>query len=338
MHTSDFDFDLPDTSIAQRAIEPRDSSRLLVTSNLTDRHFTDLPGLLDPGDLLVVNRTRVRAARLIGARVGTGGRIEALLTRRVDDRRWEALLRPARRLRAGAEIDFGPIAGLVITEPEHGLSIIELEAAADVDDILPGRGEVPLPPYFHGHLADPERYQTIFAKEVGSAAAPTAALHFTPELVARLGERGVGFAEVDLHIGIDTFRPMGEGDLADHRIHSEWFEVGGPVVASVRAARRAGGKVVAVGTTVVRALETAAATGQIEAMSGRSSLFITPGYRSQVVDAIVTNFHAPRTTLLALVAAYLGPEWPSVYDHAITSGYRFLSFGDAMLIDRPVNR
>ncbi|RPI25038.1 MAG: tRNA preQ1(34) S-adenosylmethionine ribosyltransferase-isomerase QueA, partial [Actinobacteria bacterium] len=193
MHTADFEYALPEESIAQSAVEPRDSSRLLVTSDVSDHRFSDLPELLLPGDLLVVNRTRVRAARLVGKRVGSEGIVEALLTRRVDERRWEALLRPARRLRTGVEIDFGPIAGRLLSDPERGVASIELVAEADVDDLLPAHGEVPLPPYFHGRLDDPDRYQTIFAKQVGSAAAPTAALHFTPRLVATLREHGVGF-------------------------------------------------------------------------------------------------------------------------------------------------
>jgi S-adenosylmethionine:tRNA ribosyltransferase-isomerase len=264
--------------------------------------------------------------------------VETLLTRRLDERRWEALVRPARRLREGVTVDFGGIVGRLLTAPQRGLATIELTASADVDDLLPAIGEMPLPPYFRGGLEDDERYQTIFAKDVGSAAAPTAGLHFTRRLVQRLQERGVALADVDLHVGIDTFRPMEEGAVDGHRIHTEWFEVGEATADAVRTTGDQGHRVVAVGTTVVRALETAAGSGAISAMSGHSSLFITPGYRSRVVDAVVTNFHAPRTTLLALVAAYLGPRWRSVYEHAIESGYRFLSFGDAMLIDDPVNR
>lgn len=335
---SDFDYELLPSSIAQAAIEPRDASRLLLASDLSDHRFSDLPQLLRPGDRLVVNRTRVRAARLTGVRSGTGGAVEALLTRRVDAARWEALLRPARRLRAGTEIDFGRIRGRLLSDPERGLAAVELSAECDIDDLLPTVGELPLPPYFHGRLEDPERYQTMFAKEVGSAAAPTAALHFTPSLVERLEERGVGIAEIDLHVGLDTFRPMEDGELAAHVIHREWYEVGEATVEAVARATAAGGRVIAVGTTVVRALESAAAAGSLRATAGWSSLFIRPGYRRRVVDGLITNFHAPRTTLLALVAAFMGERWRTAYQHAVSSGYRFLSFGDAMFVDDPVPR
>lgn len=339
MQVSDFDYALSEGAIAQSAIEPRHEARLLITSTLEDRRFADLPDLLDSGDVLVVNRTRVRAARLSGRRPDSGGAVEALLLRRLDEERWEAMVRPSRRLRRGAVVEFGPITARLLDDPERGVATLALTAEDDVDDLLPTVGSVPLPPYFHGRLDDPDRYQTIFAKEVGSAAAPTAALHFTPWLVSELSDRGVEFAEVELRVGLDTFRPMADGDVADHQIHTEWFCVDEAAVSTVAAARARGGRVVAVGTTVVRALESAAATtGSLRPASGNTSLFIAPGYRSRVVDAMITNFHAPRTTLLALVAAYLGDDWRAVYLHALADGYRFLSFGDAMLIDRPVNR
>ena len=340
VRTDEFDYDLPEAAIAQAAIEPRDAARLLVTSSMQDRTFRDLPQMLDPGDLVVVNRTRVRAARLTGHKPATGGAVELLLLRRLDIERWEALIRPARRIRPGVFLDFDRIAGEVLNSPADGVVTVRLTTQnGDVEDLLPNAGEVPLPPYFHGRLDDSERYQTVFAKTVGSAAAPTAGLHFTPEVIAELGMRGVDIAEVDLEVGLDTFRPMAVEEIEEHRIHRERYDVPEEVAAAVAATRRRGGRVVAIGTTVVRTLETAACgDGLVRAGGGESSLFIKPGYRMAVVDAAITNFHAPRTTLIALVAAMLGPVWREVYATALERGYRFLSFGDAMAIDRPVNR
>ncbi len=342
MQVSEFDYGLPEAAIAQHAIEPRDAARLLVARNLEDRRFSDLPALLRPGDLLVVNRTRVRAARLRGIKPATGGTIELLLLRRIDAERWEALARPGRRLRPGVELEFGPITGEVCSMPQSGVVVVALHSAhGDVDDLLPSAGDVPLPPYFRGVLEDPERYQTIFAKSLGSAAAPTAALHFTPGLVERLGARGVRFCEVELDVGLDTFRPMTGATIADHDIHRERYTVPEAAAEQIAATRTGGGRIVAVGTTVVRTLETAAdEDGHVSPGTGESELFIAPGYRFRTVDAMLTNFHAPRTTLIALVAAALGDEWRSVYGAALNRGYRFLSFGDAMFIDPvgPIDR
>lgn len=338
MFAADFDYELPEAAVAQAAIEPRDAARLLVTSSLEDRTFRDLPGLLVPEDLLVVNRTRVRPARLRGHKTPSGGAIELLLSKRIDADRWEALIRPARRIRAGQELRFGDIKGHVLTDPDRGVVTVALEAGkTDVDDALGVDGEVPLPPYFRGSLATPDRYQTMFAKAVGSAAAPTAGLHFTPSLAEDLRERGIGIAEVDLEVGLDTFRPMEAGPIADHRMHRERFSVPAATVEAIDRTRHSEGRVIAVGTTVVRSLETAAGVSGLTAGEAESGLFITPGYRLRVVDAVITNFHAPRTTLLVMIAALLGPRWREVYAHAIDGGYRFLSFGDAMFIDEPVN-
>ncbi len=335
MRVSDFDYDLPPGAIAQAAIEPRDTAKLLLTRDMSDHVFSDLPALLRPGDLLVVNRTRVRAARLVGRKPGTGGVVEVLLTRRVDDERWEALVRPARRLRPGSRIVFDELDAEILTGPEAGMVTLRLGGTKDVEELLAREGEVPLPPYFTGTLEDPERYQTIFAKTLGSAAAPTAALHFTPRLTAALNEAGISFAEVDLEVGLDTFRPMSVDVVEEHRIHTERYAVPEETVHQIDQVRRLGGRVVAVGTTVVRTLETAARghEGNVTSGEGASSLFITPGYTFGVVDAMVTNFHAPRTTLIALVAAALGPAWREVYVTALARGYRFLSFGDAMVIE-----
>jgi S-adenosylmethionine:tRNA ribosyltransferase-isomerase len=334
MLVSAFDYDLPPASIAQSAIEPRDAARLLVTDGMHDRVFRDLPGVLAPGDLLVVNRTRVRAARLRCVRSGTGGALEVLLTRRVDQQHWEALIRPARRIRPGVRFACGPIAGEVVDGAIAGVVTVRLSADGDVEDVIAVCGDVPLPPYFTGSLNDPERYQTLFAKTVGSAAASTAALHFTPTLVDEMIDHGIARTEVDLEIGLDTFRPMAVERLDDHVIHTEHYTVPEDTAIRIDDARRTGGRIVAVGTTVVRTLETAGRPdGTVAPGSGESALFIRPGHRFGVVDALITNFHAPRTTLVALVAAALGETWRDVYATALDRGYRFLSFGDAMLIE-----
>jgi len=336
MDTSLFQYDLPTDAIAQSAIEPRDAARLLVANTLDDRRFIDLPSLLDPGDLVVVNNTRVRPARVFATKE-TGGAVELLLTKRIDEMRWEALVRPARRIRPGTTMTAGSLRMTVETEPDRGVVIVEIAVdggSGDVDDILPELGEIPLPPYFHGTLDDDERYQTMFARATGSAAAPTAALHFTPAVVEALHERGVHMAEVELDVGLDTFRPMADGQISDHQMHRERYSVPSSTVTAITEAKENGSRVVAVGTTVVRTLETAVgADGLLDAGSGSTDLFITPGYRTRVVDAVLTNFHAPGTTLIVMIAALIGPRWRDVYDHALGSGYRFLSFGDAMFIE-----
>lgn len=330
-----FDYELPAGAIAQTAIEPRDAARLLVARSLDDRFFTDLPCLLDPGDLVVVNNTRVRPARVFATKE-TGGAVEVLLTKRLDEIRWEALVRPARRIRPGTRMKADSLQMTVTTSPDRGVVVVEIVAdgRGDVDDLLPGIGEVPLPPYFHGTLDDDERYQTMFARAVGSAAAPTAALHFTPGIVEALHSRGVHIAEVELDVGLDTFRPMADGPISDHHMHRERYSVPSATANAVASARQRGSRVIAIGTTVVRTLETAAdENGRLRAGVGSTDLFISPGYRTRVVDAVVTNFHAPRTTLIVMIAALIGPGWWGVYDHGVTSGYRFLSFGDAMFIE-----
>jgi S-adenosylmethionine:tRNA ribosyltransferase-isomerase len=337
--TSLFDYDLPETAIAQTPIEPRDASRLLRCDPLEDRRFRDLPDLLSSGDLLVVNTTRVRCARLRGHKVETGGAVELLLLRRVDPERWEALIRPARRIRPGIELDLGQVSGVVASSPVRGRVIVRLSAeSGDIEQAIAAVGEVPLPPYIHRALDDAERYQTIFAKTVGSAAAPTASLHFTDGLRSRLMHRGVELAEVDLEVGIDTFRPIESSDITRHEIHTERWTVPEPTALAIAAARSRGGRVVAAGTTVVRTLESAATGGGlVGAGTGRTDLFIMPGYTLGVVDVVLTNFHAPRTSLVVMVAAMLGGRWKPLYQHALAHNYRFLSFGDAMLIERPVN-
>ncbi len=335
MRTADFHYDLPEAAIAQEPAEPRDAARLLVTATMEDHRFADLPELLDPGDLVVVNRTRVRAGRLHGHKAGTGGAVELLLLGR-EGERWEALVRPARRLRAGSVLELAGMEATLLSDPAAGVATVAFDVrAVEVEARLTEVGEIPLPPYFHGTLADPERYQTIFAKETGSAAAPTAGLHFTPRVVEGLAARGVEIAEVELSVGLDTFRPIGTDRVEDHRIHRERYEVPEATAAAVGAARRRGGKVVAIGTTVVRALESAAAgKGEVEPAAGETGLFITPGFEFRAVDRLVTNFHVPGSTLVVMIEAFMGLGWRAAYATALERGYRFLSFGDAMLAER----
>ncbi len=261
MDTAAFDYDLPEASIAQEAIEPRDAARLLVAKGMEDRAFVDLPQILEPGDLVVVNNTRVRPAR-VHALKETGGRVELLLTKRISETEWESMVRPARRIRVGTRLTAGPLAMTVTTEPVRGVVTLDIESDESVDDVLQTLGEIPLPPYFHGALDDDERYQTMFATAIGSAAAPTAALHFTPALVEAIRERGVRFAEVDLEVGLDTFRPMDDGAITDHEMHRERYNVPQATADAIAETRQRGSRVVAVGTTVVRTLETAAQAGR----------------------------------------------------------------------------
>lgn len=334
MKVEDFKYPLPESAIAQKAIEPRHDSQLLDTRDMSDHRFLDLPSLLDPGDLVVVNETRVRAARLSGRRVDTGGAVELLLLETRPDGLWEALARPSRRLRPGIEIEMEGIAATIVNGPDEGMVVVDLKAA-DVEAAIATAGEVPLPPYFHGVLDDPDRYQTMFARGTGSAAAPTAGLHFTPDVIAGLQQREIEIATVDLHVGIDTFRPIATENLEDHVMHSEWCSIPESTAAAVASARARGGRVVAVGTTVARTLETfAAGDGMVRAGEGDTSLFLTPGVEFRVVDALVTNFHVPGSTLVVLVAAFMGDGWRVAYQTALERGYRFLSFGDAMLAER----
>lgn len=338
MKTSDFDYQLPPERVAQQPLEPRDSSRLLVLNRRTGgvQHtiFRRLPDFLKPKDLLVINRSRVVPARIFGRKRPGGGRVELLLLERLDDRRWKALvggkgLSPGRRIElqddlvATIEVDLGGAQRLIAFDRQ-------------VDRELERLGSVPLPPYIHAALADPERYQTIYAREPGSAAAPTAGLHFTPALMETIRSKGAGFAELTLHIGLDTFAPVNEEDPRAHLIHTEWCQLSAEAAGQVNAARAAGGRVVAVGTTSVRVLETAARLGkdrEVAPYEGRTDLFIIPGYQFAAVDALLTNFHLPRSTLLMLVSAFAGRELIlETYKQAVTEGYRFYSFGDAMLI------
>lgn len=301
---------------------------------MSDHVFVDLADLLEPGDLVVVNDTRVRAARVMGRRVETGGQIEMLFLERNEDESWEALARPSRRLRPGVVVEFGGFTAEVIEGPEQGKVTVVLDAE-DPEAAIQAAGSMPLPPYFTGELESAERYQTMFASSPGSAAAPTAGLHFTEEVNRRLETRGITMATVDLHVSIDTFRPLAVDDIEDHEMHSEWCAVPEETSGAIDDTRDRGGRVVAVGTTVVRTLETMAdGTGRVQPGERRTDLFLRPGSDITVVDLLVTNFHLPGSTLLVLLAAFMGDSWRKAYEVALSRQYRFLSFGDAMLAAR----
>lgn len=334
MDVTEFHYHLPESAIAQEPVEPRHDSRLLDTRDMNDHRFLDLADLLEPGDLLVVNETKVRAARLQGHRAGTGGSVELMLLDRDRDGNWTALARPSRRLRPGVVIEFGEFSATVISAPRQGMVLVELDAE-DPEIAIEKVGTVPLPPYFHGTLDNPERYQTIFATTPGSAAAPTAGLHFTDQVLERLGQRGVEMASVDLHVSVDTFRPISTQRVEDHQMHTEWCTVPEETATAVGNTRARGRSIVAVGTTVARTLETFAdGMGGVEPGEKETDLFLRPGSVFSVVDALVTNFHLPRSTLLVMLAGFMGPAWKDAYVTALQRGYRFLSFGDAMYAER----
>ena len=334
MKTADFYYDLPDEAIAQTPIEPREAALLLDTRDMSDRRFSEVPAMLDPGDLLVVNRTKVRAARLHGTKVGTGGAVEVLLLAHRGDGSWDALIRPARRIREGLTIAFsGGLEAIVTGAPAEGRCVVEFPGVSgrELDDLIEKIGDVPLPPYIHTPLENPDRYQTVFAAEVGSAAAPTAGLHFSQDLLMEIEKRGIGFRHVDLRVGLDTFRPITTDEVEDHQIHSEQVTVPEETCEAIASVRKAGGRVVAVGTTVVRSLESASDDqGRVSAFEGPTDLFIRPGYGFRAIDGLITNFHVPGSTLVVLMAAVLGDRWKPAYESALKRGYRFLSFGDAM--------
>ena len=369
---SDFDYDLPQELIAQTPIESRDASQLLVvhrsTGTLVHRHFYDIGAYLRPGDLLIANQSRVLPARLLGHRAETGGAVEVLLLAERPDLGsdyWETLVHPGRRLREGGHIVFGNendagtilhaeilqrteaggrIVRFWVTDPHIATERPEETTSSDtpgrafasaVRQVIERVGRMPLPPYIHEKLADPERYQTVYARINGSAAAPTAGLHFTPRLLEQLRRQGVRVGFVTLHVGLDTFRPVEHEDVSEHKMHSEEIDLDAPTAELINETRRAGGRVVAIGTTSMRVLESVAGfhEGAIEPFHGRTRLFITPGYRFRIVDAMITNFHLPRSTLLLLVSAFAGKTLiEKAYQEAIREQYRFFSFGDAMLL------
>lgn len=339
MRTADFDYKLPPELIAQHPPAERDAARMLVldprSGAMAHATVRDLPRYLDPGDLLVLNDSRVLPARLIGRR-RDGGEAEVLLLRSVDGarRRWEALLRPAQRLAAGSQVQFeGSTLAVSIEERNGETATVRLEGLADPIGEVRRIGAMPTPPYIKEPLEDRERYQTVYAREEGSAAAPTAGLHFTPELLSSLRERGIDIAFVTLHIGLDTFRPVRVDDPAEHRIHREWYRIGEDVARAISEAHRNRRRVVAVGTTCARVLETAATDEGVSAGERWTGIFILPGHQFRTVDAMLTNFHLPKSTLLMMVSAFAGRERVlAAYAEAIEHRYRFYSFGDCMFI------
>ena len=341
MKLSDFDYDLPEERIAQFPCEPRDHSRLLKvnidTGELTHAHFYDLLDDVEAGDLLVFNNTRVIPARLIGAKP-TGGKVEVFLLTRLDGDRWEVLVKPGKKARIGQEILFGDELSCVVEDnTDFGGRIVRFRYQGIFEEVLDRLGETPLPPYIKEKLADKERYQTVYAKENGSAAAPTAGLHFTKEMLAKLEAKGVRLAFVTLHVGLGTFRPVNVENVLEHVMHKEYYSLSAEAAEAIRQTKEAGGRVIAVGTTAVRTLESAAEEdGTITPKTGWTEIFIYPGYRFKVVDALVTNFHLPKSTLLMLVSALADREMMlEAYRVAVEEKYRFFSFGDAMFLSRP---
>lgn len=341
MNTADFDFHLPEELIAQTPLEKRDASRLLIvdrsSGEFSDQHFDSIIDQLQPGDALVMNNTRVLPARLYGEKPGTGGHVELLLLKNIEGDHWEVLAKPAKRLKVGAQVSFGDgrLTATVVEELEHGGRIVRFDYQGIFLEVLESLGEMPLPPYIHEKLADRERYQTVYAKENGSAAAPTAGLHFTKELLAQIEAKGVKLVYLTLHVGLGTFRPVSVDNLDDHEMHSEFYTLSEEAAATLREVKANGHRVIAVGTTSIRTLETIGNKfqGDIQADSGWTNIFIKPGYQWQIVDAFSTNFHLPKSTLVMLVSAFTGRDLTlKAYEHAIAERYRFFSFGDAMFI------
>ncbi|WP_247905679.1 tRNA preQ1(34) S-adenosylmethionine ribosyltransferase-isomerase QueA [Streptococcus anginosus] len=341
MNTADFDFHLPEELIAQTPLEKRDASRLLVvnheTGQMEDTHFDAIIDQLNPGDALVMNDTRVLPARLHGEKPETGGHIELLLLKNIAGDDWEILAKPAKRLKVGAAISFGDgrLTATVLEELEHGGRIVRFHYQGIFLEVLESLGEMPLPPYIHEKLKDRERYQTVYAKENGSAAAPTAGLHFTKELLAQIEAKGVKLVYLTLHVGLGTFRPVSVDNVDEHEMHSEFYTLSEEAADTLRQVKASGKRVIAVGTTSIRTLETIGSkfNGEIKADSGWTNIFIKPGYDWKIVDAFSTNFHLPKSTLVMLVSAFAGRELVlSAYQHAIDEKYRFFSFGDAMFI------
>ena len=341
MNTADFDFHLPEELIAQTPLEKRDSSRLLIvdreTGQFSDQHFDNIIDQLEPGDALVMNNTRVLPARLYGTKPETGGHVELLLLKNTQGDFWEVLAKPAKRLRVGTRVSFGDgrLTATVTEELEHGGRIVRFDYQGIFLEVLESLGEWPLPPFIHVKLEDRERYQTFYAKENGSAAAPTAGLHFTEELLDKIAAKGVKLVYLTLHVGLGTFRPVSVDNLEEHEMHSEFYSLSEEAAETLRQVKASGHRIVAVGTTSIRTLETIGSKfeGQIQADSGWTNIFIKPGYQWKIVDAFSTNFHLPKSTLVMLVSAFAGRQLTlQAYEHAITERYRFFSFGDAMFI------
>lgn len=339
MDISDFDYDLPEGRIAQTPLEPRDSARLMVLHpkehTIEHRHFFELGDFLRSGDVLIFNDTRVIPARLIGARSQTGGKVEVFLLRQIDKDQWEVLVKPGKKARVGSVILFGDeLSCEIIADTDFGGRIVRFVYHGIFEEILDRLGSMPLPPYIHEKLEDRERYQTIYSRVKGSAAAPTAGLHFTENLMERLREQGIQFGFITLHVGLGTFRPVHVNVIEDHVMHREFYSVPTETADLIQQAKLEGRRVVAVGTTSIRTLEaSAASTGIVEAGSGWTDIFIYPGYEFKVVDAVITNFHLPKSTLIMLISAFAGRAFTlEAYRTAVEEQYRFFSFGDAMFI------
>lgn len=340
MKLEDYDYYLPEELIAQDPLEKRSDSRLMVldreTGEWRHKHFYDLPEFLEPGDCLVINNTKVIPARLIGARENTGGKVEVLLLNRKTDTDWETLVKPGKKARKGDRIEFGNglLKAEVIDVLSDGNRIVRFEFDGIFEEILDKLGQMPIPPYIHHQLKDKDRYNTVYAKYDGSAAAPTAGLHFTKELLEKIKDMGVEIAEVTLHVGLGTFRPVKEEDLRDHEMHSEYYIVTEEAAEKINRAHDNGHRVIAVGTTSTRTLETVGdENGRMKAASGWTQIYIYPGYHYKVIDALITNFHLPKSTLIMLVSALAGRKHIlAAYNEAVKEKYRFFSFGDAMLI------
>ncbi len=338
MNKSDFFYNLPEELIAQTPVYPRDSSRLLIydkkTGKREHKHFYDLPEYLKKGDVLVINNTKVLPARIYGHKAKTGAKVEFLLHKRINLTDWEVLVKPAKKAVIGAKIQFGDsLTAEVIDFIGEGLRKVRFFYDGVFEDILSQIGEMPLPHYIHEKLVDSERYQTVYAKEDGSSAAPTAGLHFTPELIQKIKDMGVEIVEVLLHVGLGTFRPVKTDNILDHKMHSEYYSVSKDSAEKINQAKREGRRVIAVGTTSVRVLESASHDGEVKAESGNTEIFIYPGYEFKTVDALVTNFHLPESTLIMLVSALIGRENAlSLYEEAVKERYRFFSFGDATFL------
>ncbi|MCF0129916.1 MAG: tRNA preQ1(34) S-adenosylmethionine ribosyltransferase-isomerase QueA [Pseudobutyrivibrio sp.] len=340
MKVSDFNYELPEELIAQDPLEKRSNSRLMVLDKLTGkishRHFYDIKEYLKPGDCLVINNTRVIPARLFGVKHPTGGHVEILLLKRHSDTVWECLVKPGKNARPGMELSFGEglLLGKIIDIVDEGNRLIEFSFEGIFEEILDQLGEMPLPPYITHHLEDKNRYQTVYAKYDGSAAAPTAGLHFTTELLDEIRAMGVNIAEVTLHVGLGTFRPVKAEEVLDHHMHSEFYQVSKEAADLINETKAKGGRVISVGTTSTRTLESAAGEdGSLTEKSGWTEIFIYPGYKFKVIDGLITNFHLPQSTLIMLVSALAGRESVlAAYETAVKEKYRFFSFGDAMLL------
>lgn len=341
--TDDFDYDLPQELIAQTPVAKRDTSRLLVldvtTGKMADKHFYDIVDELHAGDALVMNNSKVMPARLFGIKKDTGAHIEVLLLNNTEGDNWEVLMNPARRAKVGTKITFGngELTAVVTKELDFGGRMIKFYYDGIFMEILDKLGEMPLPPYIKEKLADPDRYQTVYAKEVGSAAAPTAGLHWTKDLLKKVEAKGVKLVYLTLHVGLGTFRPVTEKNIEDHKMHSEFYRLTPEAANTLNEVRANGGRIVATGTTSIRTLETIGTkfNGEIKPDSGWTDIFIKPGYQWKVVDAFITNFHLPKSTLVMLVASFTGRELIlKAYQHAVKDRYRFFSFGDAMFIKR----